>query len=231
MAAPTVNAAPLRDAILSELRQRRETPEERFARATTEAGSDRYSMFQLAECYRDGKGTPVDHAKAFELWSQLEKVWGNNNEGLPCDLSVELGLCYRDGLGVAPDEKKAYAYFQTAVDADGDPHACYYLAELQFKAKEYTAAYNNLCACSDAHLGGVVSIPNALLLRARCEGEGLGTEANLDEALHWVKEAKEYATSKKTRNACRAYKMFLKARRAAKAKDEGGVEDDSNESD
>jgi uncharacterized protein len=71
------------------------------------------ALTDLANSYRDGKGTPKDGQKAVELYTKAAMGGSRRAKG-------ELGIVYMLGLGVAKDGAKAATWFeQAAKDGDG----------------------------------------------------------------------------------------------------------------
>jgi hypothetical protein len=63
------------------------------------------SLYELAMCYKIGKGCEKDENKTFELLSMGNKL--NSN------ISLGLADCYRDGIGCTVDYKKAYELYSS----------------------------------------------------------------------------------------------------------------------
>ena len=77
------------------------------------------AMYELGECYYDGKGVPVDYALAVE-WYVRASDQGN------LDAQYKIGVCGEYGHGVDKNEQGAFEWY-AAVAAQGHADAQYNL--------------------------------------------------------------------------------------------------------
>jgi len=71
---------------------------------------DAKAQFEIAWCYKAGKGVEKDYAKSAE-WFQKSADQGNT------DALRNLGICYKNGTGVEEDKTKAVEMYRKALDS------------------------------------------------------------------------------------------------------------------
>ena len=66
---------------------------------------DKLSQYELADCYQNGYGVEMNHAKAFK-WFQRSAEHGEK------DAQNSLGYCYQFGLGVDVNYLEAIKWYR-----------------------------------------------------------------------------------------------------------------------
>ena len=105
---------------------------------------DAKAQFEIAWCYKVGKGVEQDYAKSIE-WFQKSADQGYT------EALRNLGICYKDGTGVEGDKAKAIEMFQKALnsmskkDAESSDAALIYfdIGSCFNEMKEYQKAVDN----------------------------------------------------------------------------------------
>lgn len=79
------------------------------------AASKNYVMakINLGKCYLDGKGTEIDHNKAFDIFKEICETHSEFSLAF-----YYLSLCYKNGFGVEQDSDQYFYYLKRAADLD-----------------------------------------------------------------------------------------------------------------
>ncbi|MDR3441729.1 MAG: SEL1-like repeat protein [Legionella sp.] len=132
------------------------------------AKDDDLGIYNLALMYLYGKGTPVNYAKAKELFVKA------SNKGLH-EATNQLGGFYFNGLGMARDEQQALVWYKKAAEA-GNANALYQLG--LFSETGVTTKLNFDEARTYYQAAADKGNEKAMLALARMYHYGLGVEKN-----------------------------------------------------
>lgn len=135
-------------------------------------------LYSLGTCYMQGKGTSVNHSKAFDLFTQAAAL--NHPKAM-----VSLALCYQTGDGTKIDQKKAMQLEDAAIELD-EPLA-YFLRAMRYHMgfgvrKNLKQTFNCLCKADT---------PLAFFSLGYMYKHGLGTEINHKEAFKFFKKSSD----------------------------------------
>ena len=92
------------------------------------------ALFQVAKCYREGKGTGRDDALAYECFRQVADDEGAKEY---LDATFHVGMCLLEGLGVAKDADSAIEWIREAAD-NGFVPAQYQMGMINIKGEVAT---------------------------------------------------------------------------------------------
>ena len=136
-------------------------------------------QFNLAICYDQGKGVPVDKAKAFHFY-KLAADRGH------AQAQCNVGFCYYRGIGISKNRPEAFRYYRLSADQGYEggifnTAMCYWKGKGVSKDVEQAFLYFELAAA----LGNM----NALTNLGYCYDKGVGTEVNKIEAFRCYQQA------------------------------------------
>lgn len=191
----------------------------RWYRKAAEFG-DAYSMYQLAECYANGKGTQKDpeeaekwyeaaaeagNYEAMYLWAEClrERFWSRNDAFVWYEKAAQIGKpeallrladCYLHGWGTYKDEKEAFNYCFQASRYPYFSKANYTLASYYAQGigieKNPHEAFSCYLEAADD------GYTDAYIKLAECYESGFGVEADPEKAFQWYLKAAESGTVK-----------------------------------
>ncbi|MCP4686455.1 MAG: SUMF1/EgtB/PvdO family nonheme iron enzyme [Desulfobacterales bacterium] len=142
-------------------------------------GGDVHAQFNIAVMYDNGKGLPVDKAKAaywYRAAARLGFVLAQEN----------LALCFYRGEGVKQDKAKAISWFHAAAD-QGNRDAQYNLGMIYIKGDG--VAKNEKKAFSFFKKSGKQGFPKAQFNTALMYDNGQGTRVDKWKATWWYRAA------------------------------------------
>ena len=151
-------------------------PEElAFLEASAKAGNVD-AMLLLADCYRNGWGTPVDEASAFSWFRQAADQ--GSTQGM-----VAVANCYLLGTGVEPDPQQVFQWNMRAAES-GE------VSGMANVASCYEDGYGVGQDAASAFAWYKKSAENGYDLGmfhlARCYRSGIGVEADPTQAFYWM---------------------------------------------
>ncbi|CAB5184126.1 unnamed protein product [Rhizophagus irregularis] len=162
---------------------------------------DLEAKYNLAICYKNGKGTKSNYKKAFELFLNLAERENS-------DAQYNLAVCYMDGIGTQRDGKKAFDWFLKSEKCKNETTQCSEDERLEFEKTLKLAISNNskaqdhLGCCyrngTDKDIkksfewylkaaGGGYAIAQNYV--GACYYFGIGADSNNDKAIYWYKKA------------------------------------------
>ena len=138
------------------------------------------AMNNLADMYLNGEGTAIDELRALEWFTKAAKL------GV-VESMYTLGIMYEQGLGTNANEQMALQHYKRSAEGGYDDAMyrvgmIYFNGELNEQQHLERAFYWFLKASQQFHVDAVYNV-------AYCYELGYGVESNLQQAIHYYKQA------------------------------------------
>jgi TPR repeat protein len=144
----------------------------------SEQGNAKAQML-LGEALLDGRGTPKDFIRAFNLFNKAVEQKNPTAQ-------YYLGIMYRDGKGVSQDSEKAFEWFKRSAE-NGNSDAQYQLAHFYFIGED--TPKNPQESFKWFEKAALQGCPNAQYELGVMYQNGEGVPANASKAFYWTEKS------------------------------------------